>query len=310
MHKIAVLLSFPLASKSQQVSQDLVEKNRLKDLISVNLRQGAVKILSTVLEPSVVDSLTSHGCWCSRLDHTKDDPFKETGGQPIDGLDSICKNWFTSRTCLKLDNGSCKLPSVERFYSVGNCANIGETCLADVCKVDMFYVALINEHLETEQSFTTEAVCTSASKKAPKYRWCQGTAPHLQIKTSEDSEHYGHGLANSKIHQVCHDKFMNLLFVVDGSDDTNHDDFINMKNFMISLFFELDIERNYTQVSLIQYGGNAELVSKNEDIAELQTELVVASMQGMSFMKDQRQTNLNLCPAILLAAVFFDTLSS
>ena len=55
------------------------------------------------------EAITSHGCWCGKLDISKH-PYPEfLGGHlPVDELDEICRDWFMCRHCNdKLVGGSC-----------------------------------------------------------------------------------------------------------------------------------------------------------------------------------------------------------
>ena len=52
-----------------------------------------------------ISKLSSHGCWCSILGYGK----IGTGGNPVDELDHLCRDYFETKKCLK--NEVCQFQS-------------------------------------------------------------------------------------------------------------------------------------------------------------------------------------------------------
>ena len=81
--------------------------------ISQNFHQARLNLIdfltSSNIYPNIDQILLNHGCWCSKL-NPENDVFSSIlgGNQPVDELDSICKKWFTIRSCNdRLQGGSC-----------------------------------------------------------------------------------------------------------------------------------------------------------------------------------------------------------
>merc|ERR1712039_1073620 len=45
----------------------------------------------------IILRIEKHGCWCSKLNKPADLP--HLGGEPLDGLDRLCKQWFLENSC-------------------------------------------------------------------------------------------------------------------------------------------------------------------------------------------------------------------
>merc|ERR1719476_369194 len=76
---------------------------------------------------SVADSISSHGCHCSRLNGRAN-----IGSSPIDELDRICRNWINKRRCMLKNGGICE--NGPGFYSlVSDCSSSASACQSLAC---------------------------------------------------------------------------------------------------------------------------------------------------------------------------------
>ena len=150
------------------------------------------------------EAITSHGCWCGKLD-IKNHPYPELlgGNQPIDELDEICKDWFMCRHCNdKLVGGSCNdvengimdreyLLSGEYTMAINQtfpensvCVEASDTCASDTCVVDLYYANKILEYYDSNSFNSTlvdSAYTCSLSSYNHEDKKCEGTVPYLKI---------------------------------------------------------------------------------------------------------------------------------
>ena len=116
-----------------------------------------------------METILSHGCWCSQLDPSNLLMNKKQGGEAVDELDVLCKNWKAVRGCNDhVTGGSCNDEradglSRENFeklyydidYAVDANTNstcklswqAANTCQSDACEIDYFYVSEIEKYL-------------------------------------------------------------------------------------------------------------------------------------------------------------------
>ena len=89
--------------------------------INLDKNTAIDQILDIKLEPEIKANLQIHGCWCPKLlqNGVNSD---QTGGDPVDELDTICKRWVSDRNCNdKLIGGLCfesDLDLGSNFYEV------------------------------------------------------------------------------------------------------------------------------------------------------------------------------------------------
>lgn len=84
--------------------------------------------------------LAFHGCWCSRLSGTSD----LQGGDTIDAVDELCKEWFKKRRCLQLPGGACHEDSDNSYQIIASNSNLDVACSANpmrtcggsACRID------------------------------------------------------------------------------------------------------------------------------------------------------------------------------
>ena len=156
---IASLLSFSLSK-----AEELTQTGLILQHYGSNLLNSIMSSVGYTSQDS--ETITSHGCWCGKLD-IKNHPFPELlgGNQPIDELDEICKDWFMCRHCNdKLVGGSCSdggnsftsrqnLLSGEYTMAINQtyldssaCVESSDTCGFDTCVIDRYYANKIVEY--------------------------------------------------------------------------------------------------------------------------------------------------------------------
>ena len=67
---------------------------------------------ANLLGPTDFPQIFSHGCYCKRF---SDFNSSNRGGQPVDALDAICKNYWERKACIKQSGGTC-----DSYYANGN----------------------------------------------------------------------------------------------------------------------------------------------------------------------------------------------
>lgn len=176
----------------------IAASNQTEISISGQLKKGAVEILTSRqrIDSLEIGQLTKHGCWCSKLDQVT---HPGNGGKPIDDLDRICKNWFKSRNCLKLYQGSCYGHQVP-FYSLdmNTCILNDAQCAFDICRLDLYYAELVEDFignfgLDPEVVFNDNLTCQRDFTNKQQ-RKCIGEFPEYEIvplgdTRSLDQEH-------------------------------------------------------------------------------------------------------------------------
>jgi len=142
-------------------------------------------------------NLKQHGCWCHKLDRYHSDYVG--GPKTLDDLDFICKQWFQTRRCLKLENGTCKDSTKNEFYTLveqSNCDNKNANlCSKDSCVVDVSFLEEISNFLKGQEDWSvklgSEEACPKKEQKPEdepagtmrgiSSNICVGQAPDLEI---------------------------------------------------------------------------------------------------------------------------------
>ena len=179
-------------------------------------------LLDLVLQSNTINStlLKSHGCWCSKLDTINSTP-NTSGGEAIDELDNLCKQWFKTRHCNDdLVGGSCynldPITQAQNYYyqvqyddnqlsslhvdkivnsAICNSVNqitgrVFEDCEKDSCLIDLHFVQKIFSFLVVENpgflensSVLTEGEGNYCENSGATHIpfECVGTAPNLRI---------------------------------------------------------------------------------------------------------------------------------
>lgn len=131
------------------------------DVIPRPLLQSGEQMLSYLLQDeNLVKDVTSHGCWCSRLDSNRER--SNTGGTShgLDELDAICQEWFHTRRCNEATSCTDSTES-NNFYEILNvqCLDYLQ-CTQSSCKIDLEYATRILNFLQFNPDWTSlESTC-------------------------------------------------------------------------------------------------------------------------------------------------------
>lgn len=90
------------------------------------------------------DEITNHGCWCSKFGLGFG-----AGGDPVDELDEICRQWFYARRCVMLPGGRCETGFSAETYNIKyenkihkrcqDSSKPGMNCLYHLCVIDAHF---------------------------------------------------------------------------------------------------------------------------------------------------------------------------
>lgn len=251
--------------------------------MTVDFNYAGQEVVDAALNnTALATNLMSHGCWCAKLDPTNDPTFLG-GPDALDDLDDICKRWFMCRHCNdKLIGGSCSNSTVypdlaAETYEVAELisqtenqppvcqttnSQTGETinnCSYDSCLIDVEYMSQIEEYLRNNPSFTFTEVTTGSQCSTPlgayEHKECQGVAPFLRTVTLAPPEPIV-AASSAQAVSLCENEVMDIYFLVDGSGSmtpSGYAEAISVTQNMVDL---LDIEPNFTRVSIIQYSSS------------------------------------------------------
>lgn len=125
------------------------------------------ELAKLVLGEEITSKLKDHGCWCSKLGLNR-----YAGGDALDELDQICKNWAQARRCALLPNGRCEgrrhretanytisldknecpwtMPGESQDITCGVVPGMlnPEGCLTSKCEIDKHYIIQIRKYFE------------------------------------------------------------------------------------------------------------------------------------------------------------------
>jgi len=145
------------------------------------------QIITTFLNENESSALFTHGCHCARLNNDLDFD-REVGGEAIDELDMLCKDWLTARNCLRKNGGACP---EDTFFSVavnGNesqCLNGNvQDCDGAACAIDRTYVTQIFAAMENKRFNKKIPDCASSYDSVPKDSCC-GVWPNSAAYSSQ-----------------------------------------------------------------------------------------------------------------------------
>jgi len=125
-----------------------------------------------------------HGCWCGKLNAL---PSAGLGGNPIDDLDQLCKDWSKARRCSRVNGGTCESASalilsssyqVEYDFAAGAtgtqlCPD-SDACLSETCQIDSYYINLIKAwRTANPGTFSPETNPTCNSQATQKEFTCE-----------------------------------------------------------------------------------------------------------------------------------------
>ena len=75
--------------------------------------KGLPQLIKHALKTNLIEDLLSHGCWCKSLNNaqrgsSQDENLRYSQNMvPIDGLDTICRDWMNTRKCILYKGGAC-----------------------------------------------------------------------------------------------------------------------------------------------------------------------------------------------------------
>lgn len=134
--------------------------------------RGVPQLMKHTLDSKVITDVLSHGCWCANLNGAAagagSQDYQNRYSQtmvPIDGLDTICRDWMNTRKCVLYKGGACfRQPRDGRYLlaldgKLGNIDNdfrcldeqhiipnsTSVDCLNDTCRIDKHYVDQIRD---------------------------------------------------------------------------------------------------------------------------------------------------------------------
>ena len=165
--------------------------------VASSIEFGVTNLLEAYLDNNVFEDFINHGCWCARFNSERDQSY--LGGSKIldldndgieddFGLDSLCKQWITSRRCNKLPNGSCEGETEISPYNIDlsfspqnyTCLDTANTCLADNCEIDAYFATEIFNLIELNGVNLLEAEdgdCREVTDGGSLQKQCSGTVP-------------------------------------------------------------------------------------------------------------------------------------
>ena len=145
------------------------------------------EIITTFLDENESSALFNHGCHCARLNNDVDFD-RDVGGEAIDDLDMLCKDWLTARNCLRKNGGACENDTIFSVRVSGNnsrCLNENvEDCDGAACAIDRNFVTQIFAAMENKQFDGSSPACAPGYDGVPKDSCC-GTWPSLAAYSSQ-----------------------------------------------------------------------------------------------------------------------------
>lgn len=126
----------PLTNKTIEVKE--------RHPIPVELIEAGQQIFSEFPLTIDYEDITNHGCWCSKFGLGFG-----AGGDPIDALDEICRQWFYARRCVMLPGGRCENGFTAETYEIKyenkiqkrcqDSSKPGMQCLYHLCVIDAHF---------------------------------------------------------------------------------------------------------------------------------------------------------------------------
>ena len=123
--------------------------------VSMDLSFGVDNFIEDVFGDSLGADITNHGCWCVQFNQEIDT--NGYGGEAVDEVDRLCKQWRAARVCSRqYPGGACFISPYAGGYgyttdfSLSNpdvsCAvRVGQTnCHSWHCTIDTHYALEIN----------------------------------------------------------------------------------------------------------------------------------------------------------------------
>ena len=171
-------------------------------------KKAAGHILEKYINQDQFLDIQEHGCWCAKMD-ILGMPNYVGGPSVLDDLDQICKDWFTTRACTKLNrsNGfepycptgfmeyTLQFNGIHDGYDLNNCYEYNEGCQQDSCLIDRKFARKIKDYLDSEEGKDWKVEKGDEEKcpftmglRSMGDRVCEGEVPDLKIMHREDVE--------------------------------------------------------------------------------------------------------------------------
>jgi len=165
----------------------------------IDLNDHAANSLRLALSLENYARFENHGCWCSKFSGALG------GGDPKDTLDTDCKTYHSSISCIFLSGGACS--NYETFSALraegytfydSDCESNENECLKAICYIDNLLASQARNYFndgiysapDNSCSVDTESVLrtaaernTQAKKGGDLEKICVGTAPNVTIET-------------------------------------------------------------------------------------------------------------------------------
>ena len=151
--------------------------------VNTDPKLGRLEILDFFLGRG--HQLQYHGCHCNSLEN----PEQFSGrGVAVDAIDQVCKEWSQTRKCNALiEGGSCFNQPISSVYqvdvsSLNKCELNVESCVQDICKIDLKYAQMIKTIFDADQIIIAgnQEICEASGGNFYEKR-CEGAAPDLAI---------------------------------------------------------------------------------------------------------------------------------
>lgn len=248
------------------------------DFITADFDIAGLQILDAVMNNTdVYQAITSHGCWCAKLDPSADSGILG-GPTPVDELDDICKKWFACRHCNdNLVGGTCSNSTVDMlqdlyemtdfifgeniFNATCNLQN-SETnadmtdCAYDSCIIDAFYINQIYNYISINTDWVAQPVTDFDTCDLPigvnSNKVCTGTAPDLRVVVTAPPTPVL-ATTDEQAKAICKQQVMDITFLVDGSGSMGTSGYAEAVAFTQTIVDLLDIEPNFTRVTIAQF---------------------------------------------------------
>merc|ERR1712110_95091 len=132
----------------------------------------------------LASNLSNHGCHCKKFATTFDQD--NVGGAPVDALDTLCRDYFSARSCMKAIDGTCQnddsKPYEKNFADECSSYALG-SCGAGICQNNKDFLVVVGTFVD--HTFELNSQCY-AQDSAPKSHCC-GHYPNLDKYSEDDS---------------------------------------------------------------------------------------------------------------------------
>jgi len=223
-----------------------------------------------ISDASYSSDISSHGCWCAKLDPTADQSVLG-GPYTADGLDLICKQWARARHCSQESGANCETPpSSDDIYqltysnSSSQCPD-NDNCLSETCQIDMFYV---NEILNFNRAGWTPSSCNNVATTQAAVTTAELTTALVAQAAEEAALSSNTGATSvhtcvqfettpmpTQLEILCSTTPMDLVFVVDGSGSVAAENFEKQIEFVKAVVSNMTVGTDQTRIAMVQFSS-------------------------------------------------------